>query len=314
QDLLLRAKAASRTADTEQAMHDTLDVIDGALALDSKYGDAMTAKATTLTRLGSTFAHGQEDWAAISREAELAAGRAVSLAPRSAAARVALGLIYFSTFRFVSALQQFSLIRTSSGTGAVELSSIAWCVGQFRRFGQALTLAEQAVALDPLNPQVHLSKANVLDWMRRLPEAQDSVSEAIRLSPGLMEAHGFHAYLFVEAGKLREAQQEVSVTAPTGAAQSLVLQALLAYRFGDRNRSNQIVDKILHSESATAFHYQLAEIYCQQGRQNDALAELERAWTARDPGLTEIQVDFLLEPLRSQPRFQAILKKLNFPA
>jgi serine/threonine-protein kinase len=57
QDLLLRAKAASRIADTEPAMRDTLALIDAALALDPKYGDAVTAKSGMLARLGSTFAH-----------------------------------------------------------------------------------------------------------------------------------------------------------------------------------------------------------------------------------------------------------------
>jgi serine/threonine-protein kinase len=314
QDLLLRSKAASRTADTEQAMRDALGLIDAALALDPKYGDAITAKSGMLARLGSTFAHGQEDWAALSRQSEQEAVRGVSVAPKSSAARVALGLIYFSTFRFGPALEQFKSVLASGDASALELSSIAWCVGQLRRFDQALSLSDQAVSLDPLNPQVHLGKANILDWMRRLPEAEKSVSEAIRLAPGLMEARGFYVYLLFEQGRFAEAKRATAAIASSTAAQSLLIQSAIAQRLGEESRAKGFADQILHSTNVSAVHYQLAEMYAAEGQPDEAIAQLEAAWAARDPGLLAVQVDFLLDPIRNDPRFRAIVKRMNFPA
>jgi serine/threonine-protein kinase len=313
QDLLLRAKAASRIADTEPAMRDTLALIDAALALDPKYGDAVTAKSGMLARLGSTFAHGQEDWAALSRQSEQEAVRAVSLAPKSSAARVALGLIYFSTFRFVPGLEQFNSVLRSGDASAPELSSIAWCVGQLRRFDQALLLSDQAVSLDPLNPQVHLGRANILDWMRRLSDAEKSLSEAIRLAPGLLEARGFYVYLLFEQGRLAEAKRAAAAIASSTAAQSLLIQSAIAQRLGDEMRAKAFADQILHSTNVSAVHYQLAEMYAAEGRPDDAIAQLEAAWAARDPGLLAVQVDFLFDPIRNDPRFQAIVKRVGFP-
>ena len=63
-----------------------------------------------------------------------------------------------------------------------------------------------------------------------------------------------------------------------------------------------------------AVHYQIAEVYAQQGRTDDAIAELEKALAARDPGLAQMQTDFLLDPVRKDPRFQAIVQRLGFPA
>jgi hypothetical protein len=40
---------------------------------------------------------------------------------------------------------------------------------------------------------------------------------------------------------------------------------------------------------------------------------LETAFRLRDPGLETIKVDPLLDPLRNDPRFQAIEKALKFP-
>lgn len=41
---------------------------------------------------------------------------------------------------------------------------------------------------------------------------------------------------------------------------------------------------------------------------------LDRAWEFRDPRLAYLKADILLNPLRSDARFAALVKKLNFPA
>jgi len=59
--------------------------------------------------------------------------------------------------------------------------------------------------------------------------------------------------------------------------------------------------------------YQYAEIFAQWGKTDQALDWLETALRLRDPGLYSTRVDPLLDPLRKEPRFQAIEKALKFP-
>ena len=59
--------------------------------------------------------------------------------------------------------------------------------------------------------------------------------------------------------------------------------------------------------------FQYAEIYAQWGNPGQALNWLETALRLRDPGLYSTKVDPLLDPLRSEPRFQAIERELSFP-
>jgi hypothetical protein len=59
--------------------------------------------------------------------------------------------------------------------------------------------------------------------------------------------------------------------------------------------------------------YQYAEIYAQWGNLPKALEWLETAYRAHDPGLQQLKVDPALDPLRQEPRFQEIMRKLNFP-
>jgi hypothetical protein len=59
--------------------------------------------------------------------------------------------------------------------------------------------------------------------------------------------------------------------------------------------------------------YQYAEIYAQWGNTVKALEWLQTAVRLRDPGLGWLKWDPLLDPLRKEPRFQAIERELKFP-
>jgi hypothetical protein len=59
--------------------------------------------------------------------------------------------------------------------------------------------------------------------------------------------------------------------------------------------------------------YQYAEIYAQWGNPSKAVEELERALRLRDPGMHLVKTDFMLDPIRKEPRFQAVMQELKFP-
>jgi hypothetical protein len=60
--------------------------------------------------------------------------------------------------------------------------------------------------------------------------------------------------------------------------------------------------------------YQYATIYAQWGQRAQALQWLETALRQRDPGLVYLKTDPLLDPLRQEPRFQAVMRELKFPS
>ena len=58
--------------------------------------------------------------------------------------------------------------------------------------------------------------------------------------------------------------------------------------------------------------YQYAEIYVQWGNVPKALEWLDTAMRLRDPGLEDLKTDPLMDPLRKEPRFQAVMRELKF--
>lgn len=84
-------------------------------------------------------------------------------------------------------------------------------------------------------------------------------------------------------------------------------------RTGSREGANLKLQRMqqLFGDAAS---YQYGEIYAQLGDRDCALAALERAWEIRDGGLLGIRNDPALDPLRGDPRFEAIVNRMNFPS
>jgi len=60
-------------------------------------------------------------------------------------------------------------------------------------------------------------------------------------------------------------------------------------------------------------NYEAALVYSGLGDKDQAFEWLERAYKVRDKGLTYFKVDPCLDPLRSDPRFQDLVRRMNFP-
>jgi hypothetical protein len=59
--------------------------------------------------------------------------------------------------------------------------------------------------------------------------------------------------------------------------------------------------------------YRIAEVYAFRNQSDEAFEWLDRAYVQRNAGLIQTKVDPLLNSLRNDPRYAALLKKLNFP-
>ena len=59
--------------------------------------------------------------------------------------------------------------------------------------------------------------------------------------------------------------------------------------------------------------YQIAQVYAWRNERAQALDWLERAYRQRDGGLEEIKTDPLLSNVRTEPRYRALLQKMNLP-
>ena len=70
---------------------------------------------------------------------------------------------------------------------------------------------------------------------------------------------------------------------------------------------------LFRSQHSTEAAFQIAETFAWRGEKDKAFAWLERAYQQRDGGLSDIKTDPPLAGLRSDPRYEAFLRKMNLP-
>jgi tetratricopeptide (TPR) repeat protein len=122
----------------------------------------------------------------------------------------------------------------------------------------------------------------------------------------------FLAALLAQMGKNDEAIAELSKIPPDDIGR-LLNEAIIYARLGNRAVSDKALQRA-QQLFGDLDNYQYAEIHSQRGEKEQAFATLDRAWGFRDPGLASMKSDTLLDPLRGDPRFTALLRKMNFPS
>jgi tetratricopeptide (TPR) repeat protein len=177
---------------------------------------------------------------------------------------------------------------------------------------EGIRLADKAIELDPLNPDSYENRVGALFDARRYQEAVHFAEETRRKSPDLLRSPTLLGDCLQMLGRYREAQQQYSLGRPDQ-YERLTGEALLLARTGDREGAERKLQR-MQQIFGDAASYQYGEIYTQLGDRDRALAALERAWVIRDGGLNGIRIDPMLDPLRGDPRFERIVKRMNFPA
>jgi serine/threonine-protein kinase len=313
QDLLLQAKAIVWRSDDEESLRHAIELVDRASALDPNYADALTAKASILGYFSGYLGTSAADSQANSKAAEKLARDAIRIAPRSAQAHAALANILWINLRLSAGLAEFAKVdglRGAISTYSSGLDPYSLALAQSRRFDASRARADRLIASDPLNPNAFTTKGMSLSAAGRYADAEPVLRQAIALGPELTWPRAVHAYLLMQLGRLEESEKEFDSLGGTGPW--LAWAAVLAERRGNRAKADRLVS-VMQKSMGDGAYYQYAQVYAQQERTNEAIAALEKGWTKLDAGLTFLQVDPMLDPLRKDARFQALVDRLDFP-
>ena len=308
-DLLLKAEAYVQQGEDREFWERGVVMVDAALALDPKYADALAAKAMMLKVLAGAFAGSAREAESLYRQAELTAKRAIGFAPRSGRSYTVLGDILYEQLHPRLALAQYEKMLAIPGNDSSGLRGYAVFLGENRQTDQALGLIDRAIAVDPLNIQTVGRKVYILATGRRFAQAIEVNRHILELSPGLTQPRARLGYYLTLLGRYSEAKAEFDQSGFKSPIEQ-TFRAALAVRTGARAEAEEVLRGLQGSDFA---NFQIAEVLAQLGRTDEALAALEKAWTSRDSGLTTILVDPLLDPLRDDPRFEAIVERIDFP-
>ena len=190
-------------------------------------------------------------------------------------------------------------------------------LAMLRRFPESLKQSEVARSLDPQSTQVIVSNTVVLLYARKFSDAERVLQEAL-----LQQSESAGVYLM--RGRVAEAQGhyeealgfvEHAVKLPGGDSVPMQVTLLqLQARSGRRDEAIAglaALERQAASEKLRLTHRDRAYVMLALGDQARACDEFERSFEERDSGLMWLSVDPRVDALRSNPRFQAVLKRMR---
>jgi TolB-like protein/Tfp pilus assembly protein PilF len=305
---------ASKTLNEAHAAKDLQTAIDGfseAIRLDHKYALAFTARADAFNELGGYWAAGVAATEQAFNRALADARMAIQLAPELGEAHGVLGYTFESLLDFMHANDEYQrAIALTAGDARV----LAW-YGDFAvsmgRSDAGLAALRHAVLLDPLNRERHWALGTGLRYARKYEAAITAYQDALALDPAYSQASVGRGVAQYALGDFKGARSSCE-TENREFRYYLVCLAITYDKLGRHTEAEVMLGK-LRAQMGDADSYVYASIYAQWGDTASALRWLETAWRVRDSTLEYLRVDYMLDPLRNEPRFQAIERALKFP-
>jgi TolB-like protein/Tfp pilus assembly protein PilF len=216
--------------------------------------------------------------------AENAWEKALELAPSGRKARTARLNYLVAMGEFDEALREQEKIMQLDAVRPVNDRNYGVICSYARQYERANNYYEKSLEFYDV-PNVRIWMASNLVHESKIDEALKALQRAIEMHP-LFEESFFDlhvAYVYAAMGDRQ--------------------QALKILEYWKKQRS---LDELSQSS--------LAAIYAALGEKDMALDRLERAFEQRCPGLIYLKVDSVFDPIRSEPRFQEMVSRMNFPS
>jgi adenylate cyclase len=287
-----------------------IDYFNQAIAKDPNYGLAYAGLADSYMLLPNYGGASAKESIAPARAAIT---KALELDDSLAEAHASFGLLETLELRLEHAVRDFER--------AIELkpnyaTAHHWLMlGQLSlgRFDPAIAEGKRAIELDPLSLIINADYCWTYSCAHRLDEAEKQARKTLEIDPHFFLARYYLGGILQMKGRLTEAIPEFQKAAElNNDPYSLAMLGQAYARNGQKEEAQKVLVRLTdEAKSRYVAPYAWALLYLGLGEKERALAELERAYQTGDTNyLFIIKVDPLLDDLRGQPRFEALVQKV----
>lgn len=291
-----------------------VEYLDSAIAIDPSFARAYSAKATSQALLPEYTDAVPKNISTLARES---AARALELDSTQAEAYTALGLVNVHDWRFEDAGRAYRKaleLKPDYPTAHQWYGELLFHTG---KLDSSLVQIQRAVDLDPLAPINGSAIGYVLLVRRDFSRAIAETRKGIEVAPSLGLHHVLLGEALMQSGHVKEGVPEIEAGARLDHELALRQGQLAnAYAIAGRTaEATRIVDSLEAIQRAHGgIPVAVATGYIGLRNYSRALDYLEEAAKAHDMSLVTAQSllpDPIYDPLRSDPRFIAILKEMN---
>jgi eukaryotic-like serine/threonine-protein kinase len=182
------------------------------------------------------------------------------------------------------------------------------------RFDEAVTEIRKAQQLDPLAVPVNRAVGWILYFARRYDESVEELGKTLAMNPDFVGARLVLWWVHVARGQPQEAIADIQRELEKPGLKT-VKKLMLAYACAAAGRKEEANGLLWEVEAKLTGDNRLALLsallFTALDLKDRAFQELHRAFEAREPGLLFLKVAPWLDPLRTDPRYGALVEKLG---
>jgi TolB-like protein/Tfp pilus assembly protein PilF len=185
------------------------------------------------------------------------------------------------------------------------------------RVDESIAMVTTAHAMDPLSSVLSAAFSMLLYLARRYDAAVDRLNEALDLDAGHFLLHLRLGLVYLQTGLPEAAIDEMQNAVSLSGRSTETLAGLAqAYGAAGRRADMQAILAELDEQSAQRYvsPYNLARVHAASGDADLAFSWLERAWEERNPDLIELVSEPVFDPVRPDPRFADLLRRVGWTA
>jgi tetratricopeptide (TPR) repeat protein len=289
-----------------------MELFHSALDEDSSYALAHSEIARAWMMLADDFIAPREAWPRV----RLAAGRALGLDSTLADAHTHLGAVHQWYEKELPGaereLRQAVSLNPSDANTRFNLGRLLVLTG---RPEEGLAEYRKAAALDPLSALWQYGLAEALVWTDSLGAAMATARLALELDPNLGIAHEVLGHIHYAQGQLPQAAASYRRAEELGWDKASFGRALVYARSGQPDSARRIAQRWeAEAEHRWVAPDLIAGVYATLGEREKAFELLEKAYEERAGYLLMLQVRPDLSPLRGDPRFATLARRLGLMA
>ena len=245
---------------------------------------------------------------ALLQQAQATAEKAIAMAPDEADGYAARGFMRRYEWDWTGAQADLEkALALDPGDIRVQ-TRYGLLLGSLGRLPESIAAMKKATSSDPLSSLAWDGLGGELTYNRQFAAAHEALQRALDIEPD--SNYALNSLGTLQLLENNAAQALVTFGQIGDGVFGAAGIAMAEHTLGDPDASKQALDPLI-AKYANAAAYQIAEVYAWRGEKARALEWLERAYQQRDGGMSEIKTDPLLDSVRDDARFAALLRKLQ---
>jgi TolB-like protein/Tfp pilus assembly protein PilF len=301
---------------TVEGINKGIDYFQQAIEEDPSYALAYSGLADSYSLLANNGSVAAKDAYPRAKEAAL---KALQLDDTLAEAHVSLGYVRTQfEWDWSGAEKEFQRAIELNPGFAIAHDRYGVALGRMGRVEEAVAEKRRAVELDPLSPIINRNLGITLYLARQYDQAIEQERKTLELDPNYIGAHLTLGQAYLQKSMYKDGMAELEKELAISPGNPVSL-SWLGYGYaivGRKAEAQKVLDQLNEiSKHKYVPALQMALIYVGLGEKDKAFEWLERAYEERSIGSglssTSIKLDSMYDPLRSDPRFADLLRRMN---